>query len=240
MTSKLKSDTARANGAKSRGPKSAATRDKSSRNSLRHGLTSRHMMLLECECAADFQQLCDYYVMIHQPANPAQEDLVDEMIAARWRLRRARTIETVLLDCEMNRNKAEIEKQFVQPDSAVHLAQAFRSLSEESPSLALLSRYESRIHRQHDRAYRALRELQSAQPPAPPATPHSTPEIKNCQTNPEPPTVGLPEVPCQQPLPAKSSQPIPIRKNDRKTLTVRSEDGIAAMEGAFSGPSEDI
>jgi hypothetical protein len=49
MPSQLKSDTARANGAKSRGPKSAATREKSSRNSLSHGLTSRHMLLLECE-----------------------------------------------------------------------------------------------------------------------------------------------------------------------------------------------
>ena len=37
MVSEFKSATARANGAKSKGPKSAATREISSRNSIRHG-----------------------------------------------------------------------------------------------------------------------------------------------------------------------------------------------------------
>ena len=57
MPSQLRSDTARANGAKSRGPKSAETKEKSSRNSLRHGFTSRHTILLECENEDEFQDL---------------------------------------------------------------------------------------------------------------------------------------------------------------------------------------
>jgi hypothetical protein len=156
--------------------------------------------------------------MIHQPANAAQEDLVDEMIAARWRLRRIRTIETVLLDCEMNRRKAEIEKQYVQPDSAVHLAQAFRTMSEESPSLALVSRYETRLSRLYDRAYSALRELQSksaeqirptpareAKPPEPVAPgPSSEPEIKEYETNPGAAPCEQPEKPCAHRLPAEN------------------------------------
>jgi len=47
MPSQLRSDTARANGAKSRGPKSAETKEKSARNSLRHGFTARSIILLE-------------------------------------------------------------------------------------------------------------------------------------------------------------------------------------------------
>jgi hypothetical protein len=39
--------------------------------------------------------------------------------------------------------KPEIEKKFIEPDSAIHMAQAFRALSEGSSSLALLSRYEA-------------------------------------------------------------------------------------------------
>jgi hypothetical protein len=50
-------------------------------------------------------------------ATPAEQDLVNEMVAARWRINRIRTIETVILDCEMVRKKAEIEKTFLQPDS---------------------------------------------------------------------------------------------------------------------------
>ena len=103
MPSQLRSDTARANGAKSRGPKSAETKEKSSRNSLRHGFTSRHTMLLECEDEDEFQELEDEFAATHQPATPAEQDLVNEMVAARWRINRIRTIETVIMDCEIDR-----------------------------------------------------------------------------------------------------------------------------------------
>src|SRR5438128_9637966 len=49
MPSKLKSETARINGAKSRGPKSPETRQKSSRNALDHGLTAASTIVLACE-----------------------------------------------------------------------------------------------------------------------------------------------------------------------------------------------
>src|SRR5713226_9534213 len=91
MPSQLKSDTARANGAKSRGPKSAETREKSSRNSFRHGFTSRHTILLECENPDEFQEMCDDFAATYHPATPAEQDLVDEMVAARWRIHRIRT-----------------------------------------------------------------------------------------------------------------------------------------------------
>src|SRR6266704_1179235 len=160
MPSQLRSDTARAKGAKSRGPKSAETKEKSSRNSLRHGFTSRHTMLLECEDEDEFQELEDDFAATHQPATPAEQDLVNEMVAARWRINRIRAIETVIMDCEMVRKKAEIEKTFLQPDSGIHMGMAFRTLAEESRSLSLCNRYESRFSRMYERAYRTLRELQ--------------------------------------------------------------------------------
>ena len=76
MPSQLKSDTARANGAKSRGPKTAETKEKSSRNSLRHGFTSRHTILLECENEDEFQELEEEFAATYQPATPAEQDLV--------------------------------------------------------------------------------------------------------------------------------------------------------------------
>src|SRR2546421_1149170 len=88
MSSESKSDTARANGAKSQGPKSAETRAISSQNALKHGLTSRHTTLLRCENAAEFQDFIATYFRAYHPANTAQEFLVNEMISARWRIRR--------------------------------------------------------------------------------------------------------------------------------------------------------
>src|SRR5712671_5675185 len=207
MPSQLRSDTARANGAKSRGPKTAETKEKSSRNSLRHGFTARNIILLECESGDEFQKMEDDFAAMHQPATPAEQDLVDEMVAARWRIIRIRTIETVILDCEMVRKKDEIEKQYIEPDSGIHMGMAFRTLAEESRSLSLCNRYESRFSRMYERAYRTLRELQQKaepkkqksepKPPEPPkpnggiqiatAPEHaqpSEPEAENKETNP--------------------------------------------------------
>src|SRR6266568_2255201 len=143
MPSQLRSDTARANGAKSRGPKSAETKAISSQNALRHGFTSRHVFLLECENPDELKEMQDEYETIHHPATPAEQDLVDEMIVNRWRIRRIRTIETVTLECEMTRRKPEVEKEFIQPDSSVHMAMASNSLAEKSRATAHHSRHEA-------------------------------------------------------------------------------------------------
>ena len=105
MPTQLKSDTARANGAKSRGPKTAEGRAKSSRNAVKHGLSSRNPLVLECENDDDFQALHNNQMEIHQPATPAEQDLVDQMVAARWRILRLQTIESDLLDIELRRKK---------------------------------------------------------------------------------------------------------------------------------------
>ena len=103
MPSELKSETARANGAKSRGPTTAAGREKSSRNSLRHGFTSRSTIVLECENPEEFKEMLADYKATYRPDNAAESDLVDQMVAARCRIRRIWTFETTLLHNEIRR-----------------------------------------------------------------------------------------------------------------------------------------
>src|SRR5947209_6643140 len=98
MPSQLKSDTARANGAKSRGPKSAGTRAISSQNALRHGFTACHTTLLKCENPDEFEHSIASHFVTYRPAGVDQEALVNEMISARWRIRRLRIVETRLID----------------------------------------------------------------------------------------------------------------------------------------------
>ena len=136
MPSQLKSDTARANGAKSKGPKTAETREKSSRNSLKHGLTTRHNMLLACEDPALFQQVVDEYTSVYQPANPVERDLVEEIIGAKWRIRRLKIIEVALMDYEMADKQEEIKKTLTHVDFGIHMGVSFKGLSDDSRSVS--------------------------------------------------------------------------------------------------------
>jgi hypothetical protein len=157
MVSNLKSETARINGAKSRGPTTAEGKEKSSRNAITHGLTAGNgNILLDCEDSTQFDEVLNKLLGIHEPATPAESDLVEEMVAARWRTRRMWTIETGLLNAEVVAQAAKTDN----PDPGVHLASAFQSLADDSRSLALASRYEARLQRLYDRAYKTLRELQ--------------------------------------------------------------------------------
>src|SRR5579864_3702603 len=162
MPSELKSETSRINGAKSHGPKTPEGKEASSRNSLKHGFTARNTYILECESADEFKAFLAEHIAIHQPATPPEKELVEQMAIARWRIRRFVTAETVLIDCEVVRNRDKVEKEFATLDCHVHVAMAIRSLADESRALSLMSRYEARHQRTHDKAYAALRELQKA------------------------------------------------------------------------------
>ena len=157
MTSELKAETSRINGAKSRGPVTAAGREKSSQNALKHGGASTRGILLASENPEEFQRLRATYLKIYAPGGLAETALVNQMVTARWRILRLDQVETELLDDEMTRQES--------------LARAFRALADDSKALALAGRYLSRQQRIHDRAYKTLRELQQIRLSKEPSTP---------------------------------------------------------------------
>src|ERR1700681_3575885 len=176
MPSELKSETARTNGTKSHGPKTPAGKEASSRNAIKHGFTARNTYILECESKEEFQAFHAEHIAIHLPVTAPEKELVEQMAIARWRIRRFVNAETVLIDCEVVRNRAKVEKEFATTSCGVHVAMAIRSLADESRCLSLMSRYEARHQRTHDKAYAALRELQKPrasqpEPEPPPAAP---------------------------------------------------------------------
>jgi hypothetical protein len=161
MLTQLKSDTARVNGAKSQGPKTAEGRAKSSRNATKHGLSSRNPLVLECENEDDFQAVHEQQMEIHQPATPAEKDLVDQMVAARWRILRLQSIETDVLDTEMRRRQENQRERG--RDDIIRLSNAYTTVADNSRAMALASRCESRFTRIYQSSYKILRELQTAQ-----------------------------------------------------------------------------
>ena len=99
MLSELKSETSRINGAKSHGPKTPEGKEASSRNAIKHGLTTRSTILLHCESRDEFEEFLAEHIEIHQPVTAPEKELADQMAIARWRIRRFVCAETMLLDC---------------------------------------------------------------------------------------------------------------------------------------------
>ena len=201
MPTERQSESARTNGAKSHGPTSVEGKKKSSRNSLRHGCTASHTIILSCEDPKDFERMVEKYDTMYKPVTLEEQDLVAEMISARWRIRRATGIETNLLDCEMVTEEPKLKQKFVEVDCGMVLASAFRSLADESHSMAMLTRYESRLRRIHKQAHAMLlrlrqeRQFQPAQP-APDLAPVNDAPEESAPPNPAtpPPAVTPDEV----------------------------------------------
>lgn len=177
MSSDLKTKSARANGAKSRGPATPEGRAKSSRNSLRHGLSAKSV-LLPAESHEQFQLLLDAHIQQFQPANPVEMDLVEAMAVARWRLRRIWAIETSLLANELTRRAEDIDDEFEEMTPEDRLAWVFQKLADNNQSLALLARYEGNLNRAFDRSFKQLSLLKSQRQnepkPDPPPAPAPT------------------------------------------------------------------
>jgi hypothetical protein len=160
MSSQLKSETARINGAKSHGPVTPEGKARSAANSRRHGLAAAPI-LLQGESNEDFQLLRTDFMGQFHPRTGVETDLVEVMVIARWRLRRLLAIETNLFDLEMLRRRDEIDADFTGMDHEDRLAFAFQKLSDTGNSLALLIRYEGSLNRSYDKAFKQLLQLQS-------------------------------------------------------------------------------
>src|ERR1700682_4542193 len=111
---------ARQNGAKAAGTKSPAGIQKSSQNSLKHGLTGKAIVLTN-ESQALFDELHQDYVHEFQPESHVEMDLIDQMVSAQWRLRRIWRMQTAALDLKMDQQEAEIAKSFKQIDQTTRV-----------------------------------------------------------------------------------------------------------------------
>jgi hypothetical protein len=79
----------RANAQKSTGPATPEGKARSSRNSFKHGLYSKQLVV-GAEEAAELDALKAKLRAEHQPINETEEILVNELAEQFWRLRRSR------------------------------------------------------------------------------------------------------------------------------------------------------
>jgi hypothetical protein len=110
----------RINGAKSNGPVTPEGRERSSRNATTHGLSSSQTVL-PGESQEDFDKLLAAFVVRYQPETEIEVELVNEIASARWRMRRASRLETLLLNEEIARLQNEPESP-AEGDAAMAMA----------------------------------------------------------------------------------------------------------------------
>src|SRR5580698_8459736 len=146
MSSKRRIISSRANGAKSHGPSTPEGKLRSSQNAFRHGLLA-DCVVLSCESREAFLELLRVHEDRFQPADAVEFGMIEEMVAAKWRIHRAWAME-----------KGLMEKQLtpVTPDGAVpRLAAAIDYLA-GAPALGVLHRYETRLHNMYQRSLRTF------------------------------------------------------------------------------------
>ena len=134
----------RHNATKSTGPKTPQGKAVVALNALQHGLLSR-AAVIEGESEAELVDLGKRLRRQLAPVGELELLLVDRIVAAAWRLRRAIALETMLFDTERG------------DSSAYYGALAYKG---DQNKLQLLSRYELTLERS---LYKALHELQRLQ-----------------------------------------------------------------------------
>ena len=217
-------EASRINGAKSKGPITEEGKIRSSQNATKNGLAAP-MLVLRHESEETYHELCEEYRLEFGPQTPAETDIVYEIAASTWRIRRLHSTETSLIDAEIELRRAEVDEQWSNPDDHLRMALAFKSLA-DSKAYSLLMRYESQLLRSKDRALKQLKKLKDErQGTYPSPGPDSPNEPKPCASQPP-----------NEPEPVSPNEPKGITPNEPKTPQP-TPDGISPNEPTERHPA---
>jgi hypothetical protein len=131
----------------------------SSRNAVTHGIHTS-VVVLRNENDAEYRRIEAEHLALWNPVGPLERLLVDQIIAAEWRLRRTWVTETAAIDLQMDRDAPALQKELRSFDEPVRAAVALTHMSDESRFLGNLHTDEVRFSRQIDRASKRLAFLQ--------------------------------------------------------------------------------
>jgi hypothetical protein len=149
MSSERRIRASQTNGALSKGPKTPAGRQRAAKNKIRHGILAQ-TIILDDEDRSAFLEMLAAFEAEYNPQTKSDSVLVEHLAASTWRLMRIWGIEKAGLVLEIKKHDPATH------DAPTRAAMAFRTLSDDSSSLELLHRYETRYDRQYARAYKLL------------------------------------------------------------------------------------
>ena len=145
------------NSLKSTGPKSPEGKRRTRLNAYRHGLTGQIHLLTAGEQQA-FDLHCKAIVEALQPVGALELDLAQSIAENRWRLKRARAIETGIFALGEQPSGKDADPAQIAIDEAMTQARTWLAKSDNFQLLAL---YEQRINRTVERNMAELRALRA-------------------------------------------------------------------------------
>jgi hypothetical protein len=155
----------RANAQKCTGPKTPEGKACTRFNGLKHGLCAANVCL-PGEDDEEYERRRRAYVDFYQPASLIEWDLVEDLVAARWRKNRIIKVEQNLILDTILRERINIEKHYYELSLDAETALAMRNLIDESDAMRLLDRYETRAQLNIIGTMRMIENAQLNRPPA--------------------------------------------------------------------------
>ena len=205
-----RSTQSRINGAKSRGPKTAAGKARSSLNALKHGRYGTNAIVLSNEDPEAFEELVAAFVAVVRPLNLVEYHLARELAGIDWRLTRFTAVESRILDHELDLQLPSLEATGVTVAELTRVTLAMQGVIDRSRLPDFLARRQTQLIRDRQTTLRTLHQLRQrrtqaspadeiipptpfdpeasippyAPPPAPPVTPMpwETPMDTGCKT----------------------------------------------------------
>jgi hypothetical protein len=147
----------RANAKKSTGPKTAEGKTRSALNATRHGILSQVIHLPEEEMAA-YDEFTECYVASVQPVGAVETELANACADLQFRLHRLAAAEHNLFAIGHDEHGERWNTGHPESHAALTMAETLRR---SGNPLALLTLYESRLHRRFLQTLKQLRDIQA-------------------------------------------------------------------------------
>jgi hypothetical protein len=147
----------RRNAQQSTGPRTEIGKKTSSLNALRHGLTSRIVVLLTEDLAA-YQTFSEEFLIDLAPETFAERQCAQTIIDTQWRLNRVRSLEDGMLALGHFGSASQIDAGHPEIHAALTAAAVFR---EHSQAFVNLSMHEQRLYRILTAASKSLEDMKT-------------------------------------------------------------------------------
>ena len=220
-TSKRQLEACRANGAKSKGPKTEEGKAISRLNAVKHNLYSDLLTLV-----GENQQLYEQFKLDHiarlDPRDALEHDLCAKLAHNSWRQNRAALIEAELFDMKMADQAPTWDRLPGGVRDTTAMALAYQTMVDEGRALDSIQRLEASLVRQYSIQFKLFNELRKRND----LPPFNAPDA-NCGNEPNP-EIEHPEPEPQDPAPT----PEPIAEDTSATAHNQRSAGSTATQNA--------